>query len=520
LRFTVSDLLRAIRKEKTKQSWKQLMDTPFDKQPIRRVTASPRWLAFLLLAVAGMLLAVYFQSTIVLILLIGSTFLVVAWRWPLVVMVGILAFMPLYDGAVRVATWQWQWSGTWLTVFSLWKEIAIALLFAVLIVQHVTGRQRLRFRWYAVDLWLLFLMLLFAGYIFVAARPGIGIFGLRNYLLPLSLFYLARLVPYSRRELTVVLGILTVVAVGVAIFGIYQAQFIDFAQMVKMGYRDETGGVPFAFRTALRDQFPRPRAVSTATGPNQLAVYLSVFILLLSYGIVRWRQPQRRLLLVSLLVILVACLLLTFSRGGFLAVAVAIVVWVAIIVYERGIKRTVGEIARNPLLLLSIAAVIALLAAGLIASGFATRVVRGLTGRDPAATAHQDSMTYTLDYVAQHPLGIGMGMVGERALQFATEADIQHTESTYLQVAMETGVFGMILLLITLASLLATLWRLRKKRHALGDPWGATLTEIALVLWIGVMVDFVVTPLLQNFMSVGYLWFVAGVAFHIDAYDP
>ena len=128
-------------------------------------------------------------------------------------------------------------------------------------------------------------------------------------------------------------------------------------------------------------------------------------------------------------------------------------------------------------------------------------------------------MTYTLNYVAQHPLGIGMGMVGERALQFSAEADVQHTESTYLQVAMETGVFGMILLVVALGSLLATLWRLRKKRRALGDPWGAMLAEIALVLWIGVMVDFIVTPLLQNFMSVGYLWFIAGVAFHFDAYD-
>ena len=495
------------------------MDTPFDKQQISRVAVSPRWLALLLLVLAGMLLAVYFQSAIVLVFLIGITFLVVAWRWPLVVLVGLLAFMPLYDGAVRIATWQLQWPGTWLTFFSLWKEVAIGVLFAMLIVQHVTGRQRLRFRWYAVDLWLLALILVFAGYIFVAVRPGIGIFGLRNYLLPLSLLYLARLVPYSRREMTVVLGILTVVAVGVAIFGIYQAQFIDFPQMVKMGYRDETGGVPYAFRTPLRDQFPRPRAVSTATGPNQLAVYLSFFILLLSYNLVLWRQPQRRLLLVSLLVILVTCLLLTFSRGGFLVVAVAVVAWMAIVVYERGIKRSVRKIAQNPLSLLSIIVVVALLVVGLVVSGFATRVVRGLTGRDPAATAHQDSMTYTLNYVAQHPLGIGMGMVGERALQFSAEADVQHTESTYLQVAMETGVFGMILLFVALGSLLATLWRLRKKRRALGDPWGAMLAEIALVLWIGVMVDFIVTPLLQNFMSIGYLWFIAGVAFHFDAYD-
>ncbi len=106
----------------------------------------------------------------------------------------------------------------------------------------------------------------------------------------------------------------------------------------------------------------------------------------------------------------------------------------------------------------------------MIQSGFATRVVRGLTGRDPAADAHQ-----------------------------------------------ELGLLGMALLLLALLSLTLTLWRMRRAMNSRGDAIGRAVVELAMVLWIGAMADFIFTPLLQNLLAAGYLWWVAGVAFHEDA---
>lgn len=462
--------------------------------------------------------AAYVQPTIVLALTALIAVLVLAWARPFWVFAAVLAFIPLYDGVQRTVIWVLQWPSSWITLLSLWKEAAIGLLFAVLIVQHLTGRRRLRLRIYQFDLWLAALLLLAAAYILVAASPGIGIFGLRNYVLPLSIFYLTRLLPYSRRELAILLVLLVLVAAGVAAFGIYQAQFIDFATMARMGYVEADGTIPFAFRTALRDGFPRPRAVSTATGPNQLAVYLTFFILLAGYAIMGWRRWDRRLLLGAFVALLGICMLLTFSRGGMLALMSAVFAWAAIQISQRGVKRTWQEVTGNRWLMLSLVLVTLLAVAGLFASGFATRVIRGLTGRDPAADAHVTSMAESIDYMARHPLGIGLGMVGERALQFSGETEIQHTESSYFQFAMETGLFGMVLLLIVLFSLLATLWRLRRRRLAGGDWWGQALIELALVFWFGALVDFIVTPLLQNLLAAGHLWFIAGVAFHLEAY--
>jgi len=50
------------------------------------------------------------------------------------------------------------------------------------------------------------------------------------------------------------------------------------------------------------------------------------------------------------------------------------------------------------------------------------------------------------------------------------------------------------------------------------DPFGQALVELALVFWVGALANFVFTPLLQNLLAAGYLWWVAGVAFNQDAY--
>jgi O-antigen ligase len=363
----------------------------------------------------------------------------------------------------------------------------------------------------------------------VATSPSIGLFGFRNYFEPLAVFLLARLMPFSRKDLSRLLVVLAVVAAGVAAFGIYQALAIDFTKMISMGYVDEFGNLPYAFKTALTDGQPRPRAISTVTGPNQLAVYLNLFILLAGYALLRLRPAAQsrqqgnkvlwRLALAGLIGLYSICLLLTYSRGGLLALAVSLAAAVGIAIYERGIKRTWRELTHNRWLVIGIAAMLILVVVGLAASGFATRIWRGLSGADPAALGHLSSMDSASGFIASNPLGIGLGMAGPRALRFSGDANIQHTESTYLQFGMEVGVLGMALLLIMLLSLLATLWRMRQRRRQRGDLPAQILTEVAFVTWMGALAVFVVTPLIQNFLVASYLWLIAGLAFHLDAYE-
>jgi O-antigen ligase len=448
----------------------------------------------------------------------GAVVLALAWRWPFAFLGLLLALVPLYDGLVRYLTYVLAWSPGLIRSLSLWKEGGLLLLFAILLIQHLTGRRRIVWRLYAFDLWLAALLALSLLYIIVAARPGIGVYGLRNYLVPLALFFLARLMVYSRRDLKRLIVALLVVGAGVAAFGVYQARVLDFPAMIALGFVDDTGAIPQSFRTALRDGFPIPRAVSTTTGPNQFAVYLNVLILTCLFGIVYLRKTGQRIVLAGLAVLYLAALTLTLSRGGLLMLIVSLLAWGALLVEHHGVRRTWRELTQNPLLLAGLTALVIVGVAGVFASGTATRILRGLTGRDPSADAHQSSMQYSLGFIAENPLGIGMGMVGERALQFAAEANVEHTESTILQVGMEMGVFGMALLLAVLASLVLTLWRMSQRARVGRDPIGQTLAELALVLWIGAMADFIFTPLLQNVLAAGYLWWIAGVAFHEDAY--
>lgn len=481
------------------------------------------WVTAGLLGLAVAAILAYLQPLLLAALLLAGLILLLAWARPFWLFGLLLAGLPLHDHLLRVLTWQWHWPAGRITLISLWKEGLIALLLAVMVIQHLSGRRPIQARLYQFDLWLVALGLLSAAYVLLAPVVSLGVFGFRNYWEPVALLLLARFMPYSRSELKRLLLLLTVMAAGVAAFGIYQAQFIDFATMVRMGYVDEAGRLPFAFKTALRDFQPRPRAISTVTGPNQLAVYLQLFVLLAAFGLLRWRQFQRRLLLAGLIVLLAVCWLLTFSRGGLLAMGTSWLAWAMIYVYDRGVRRTWRELTQNRLLLAGLIALLLLASSGLIVTGFARRVVRGLTGQDPAALGHIDSLISATNLIIRNPLGNGIGMVGPRAKKMVNDlnldVEVGHAESTYLQFGMEAGVPGLILLAAVSLSLVATLWRLRQKRRRLGDTAAQALIEWGLVVWIGALAVFVVTPLLQNMLVAGYLWLIAGLAFHVEAYS-
>ncbi|MCA9869966.1 MAG: O-antigen ligase family protein [Anaerolineae bacterium] len=484
---------------------------------------APRWIVLILMALAGLAVLVYFQALLAALLVGAAIVVVIAWVRPFWVFAGLLALLPFHDQAIRIVTWQLGWPESRITLLSLWKEGIIVLLAAVIVVQHFSGRRKIRAKAYHFDLWLAALVLLSAAYILVSATVSIGVFGFRNYFEPLAIFFLVRLMPFSRREMTRLLIILAGVAGVVALFGIYQARFIDFPTMISMGYVDEYGNLPYAFKTALQDGAPRPRAISTVTGPNQLAIYLNIFILLTGYALVRlrgsaFRSLWRRALIAGLLAVYVLCLLLTYSRGGLLALVVSLMGTGAILVYERGVKRTWHELVHNRWLWLGMALAALAAVGGLVVTGFARRIWRGLTGQDPAALGHLTSLDAALDFVAHNPLGVGMGMVGPRALRFWQDAQIQHTESTYFQFGMEMGLIGMALLLVVLLSLVTTLWRIRQRQKTSNDTGGTVLVEVALVTWLGALAVFAVTPLMQNFLVAAYLWLIAGMAFHLDAY--
>jgi hypothetical protein len=60
---------------------------------------------------------------------------------------------------------------------------------------------------------------------------------------------------------------------------------------------------------------------------------------------------------------------------------------------------------------------------------------------------------------------------------------------------------------------------MRQRRRLRGDLPAQILTEVALVTWVGALAVFIVTPLIQNFLVASYLWLIAGLAFHLDAFE-
>ena len=171
-----------------------------------------RWVILALLVLAGLTLLAYFQPLPVLLLVVAVVVVALVWARPFWVFAGLVALLPFHEQMLRVVTWQLGWTGARVTALSLWKEAVIALLLGVLIVQHLIGKRRIQAKLYQFDLWLLALVLFSGIYITVAATPSIGVFGFRNYFEPLAVFFLARLLPDSRRDLKRLLIVLSIIA--------------------------------------------------------------------------------------------------------------------------------------------------------------------------------------------------------------------------------------------------------------------------------------------------------------------
>jgi O-antigen ligase len=184
---------------------------------------------------------------------------------------------------------------------------------------------------------------------------------------------------------------------------------------------------------------------------------------------------------------------------------------------------------------LVLVALAALLVVGAERVGLLARFTRSFTFSDPSAVGHLASFEASIPFILEHPLGIGIGMAGPRALRFADEAKIEHVESSYFQMMIEIGVPGT---LFTLGVLLLMVWTLRRQRagldtlrystsggtrfppiacpepvEGLGGQGGLFegINLAAQVAWLGAMAAFAFLPLMQELQLMSWLWVVAGI---------
>lgn len=212
------------------------------------------------------------------------------------------------------------------------------------------------------------------------------------------------------------------------------------------------------------------RAISTSVDPNVLGGLLAMIGGLLAPQVLV-RQPVlgSRWLTAAAFGIVLACLLLTFSRGAMAALAVALV-GIALARY-RGMLWIV----------LAVALVIAFLP---VTQDYVTHFVEGVQGQDLATQMRFGEYKDAFILIGRHPW-LGVGFAG------APEIDIYlGVSSAYLLITSEMGVIGLAAFLLVMATVMG--WGYGQRRAVYADPaltalWLGAHAGLAAALAVGVV---------------------------------
>jgi hypothetical protein len=434
---------------------------------------------------------------------------VAVWRMPVAALYLFLVGLAAHN-AVMAALYAAGVRGSTLTAITAWKEILLAVALLRVLRDAVKAR-RLPFSPWLGD----WLALAFAALtVIYALIPQSALGGhasahtialaLRHDVIPVGAYFLGRSLVLRRDDLRRLAWTLLGVAGTVATLGLADVYLVSIGWWRTNGVVDYfhrhlgyeyhgTGDLPenFIYNVGGDKPFLR-RLVSTFLSPLASS-YLFVVALLVAAAALR-----RRALVLVLGLVTVAGLLWTFSRASLLALAAGLVVLAAV--------------RRRPFALVVAVLVVA------VAFGWAhlfpkiaptgTFTQKDLTyqhdrakhaqnggsafsptsSSEPSLHSHWVSLREGLRTMADHPLGLGLGNVGQTASR--TDTPVKAGESNYTELGVELGVLGAVLWTLWGLTLLAGLVRAGRD-----EPWAAGLAAaFAAVLVLAIQTDVIGDP--------------------------
>ena len=257
--------------------------------------------------------------------------------------------------------------------------------------------------------------------------------------------------------------IVVVVAGIVALFGIAQ-YFLPHNMLENVGYSIDRGVKPMFF---IDDKPDFPRVMSTLRDPNSLGAYLILPLAMVVVALVKkganeamFRRPFRREVLLALGGILMGALVLTFSRGAVLALALSIVAILSIVTGQR-----VFVFLKKYWLFVALILIVMSFLTFMFRN---TYIFQNLIFHADQSTVLADPnelrvtlIQQAIDEVIETPIGHGPGTAGIVSISNPKGGIL--TENYYLQIAYEVGWLGLATFLTIMALLLKKLYLLRKE---------------------------------------------------------
>ncbi|MBW3569326.1 O-antigen ligase family protein [Candidatus Parcubacteria bacterium] len=300
----------------------------------------------------------------------------------------------------------------------------------------------------------------------------------------LILGYGAVLLIDKKINLRTVFKILIAITTIVSLVGLAQ-WFLPKDIMTHFGYSLERGVKPAFFIDENPDFF---RVISTIRDPNSLGTFLIMPITLLSYALVKFWRSGKRILISGLLLLHLLVLFLTFSRSALGGVILSVGLMFAL-TYRHNLVKWALQYKY-------------FLAAGLVALSlfvFAMRdqyIVQNIIFHsDENTSVAQDSNEQHISRVAEgtkavieNPAGYGPGTAGWVSLHNKEN----QTENYFVQIAYETGIIGLVILMAMLIFVAKSLWDLSPSPYVhllLAVLAGIILVNMVSHIWINEAVD-------------------------------
>jgi len=262
--------------------------------------------------------------------------------------------------------------------------------------------------------------------------PLAALYGIRNYTEAfLALLLAARFLQLGEQGIWQLSQLLLAVAFFISVWAIFQSTYLGPAFLLANGYAQD-GRLP----TAFTGDFPFQRAVGTFGSPNVFALYLTTILLVVNT--VGKARSARGLVWDAAQVTLGAALLATASRSAALGLGVGLVARWLVSPEPRTYRR---PRARLLLLVGASALLLVVAASSSYVAVLPKHLYRTFTLDDPSAAARITSLRDSLGVLREHPFGVGIGQTGPRAVNYTGR--LLNAESSYLIVALDTGIFGL-----------------------------------------------------------------------------
>lgn len=357
------------------------------------------------------------------------------------------------------------------TVVAAWKEVIVCLIIAASTFTLLKHRHYNFFKQPLVILIAIFSLL---G-LLASIRSGIldlsFWMGLKTTVLPLlALVAVQPLAKYfSNRQLTV---LLVGPAIVVSVIAIWQFLFVPTGFLVQLGYSAATinpvqnvhPGVPFL------------RSFSTLGGPNQLGVYLIIPIAISAAYAVKAAERTHRLLAALILTLTTAAAVSSFSRSALLGMVTTLVVGILLAAPKKLRPWLIsGGVIGGGLGVVAIWTVLRDQAQSVLGRFLLRGEVTdaGVIGND---SGHLSALVLGWDTIKHYPFGLGFGTAGPASF-YAAQPLI--TENWYLQIAIETGIIGLVCMLLILARIATEAIR-HRPNNPLNIALAASLAGLAI----------------------------------------